>query len=332
MTSSTLYQSLTDFIINSCQNACSLLETSLGLELAAIVYILLSSFNFFLMLIFNKQCGKFMSILQLQIFRGLFIGIINYIIMDRKKIDLVPPDHQRSRLTLKRSLLAVQGNVIFFLLIYKIPLSELSIIPMCSPFVIGIMETLKYGTIYSKKETLCGIFNVLGILFIIKPEILLGNLIETQSENLNSNYAQGYERVFYLTIQFSSVLLHCYSVILIKEIKSLNIFTINLPFGFMLSIFSSMAEVLEQKADKFEFVIFIFILFYLVACYINFTGYTRAIQIGRPAKLVILNNLFIVYIYLFEILYLKEEPRITSVIGSVIIVLTSIKLTLLKSL
>ena len=323
---SNLFATYSDACINMMILLSKKMEKSLGNDMASIIYMIGSGILWFIMSMVSKIEMHEINIIQSQVFRGVSMIILSNIIMRKFNIEVIVPDRRLERRRILRNALGVQYNVCYFFMISKIPLSETMILQTMSTFMIAYLDFLINKTKYSKLEIILSIISFLGVILIIKPELFISGYVEP--EHLK-HYAQGYERLFWISVFLISIMAFSYSVIIIGELKSLNPLTLNYPFGILLVIFNIVAQIFYESCQQYTVYLFIKLFMLIgIAAFFSSLLYLKANQLGKPGKLGVLLNLSVVYSFIFEIFYLHETPSVISLSGSLLVIISSIILSL----
>ena len=105
-----------------------------------------------------------------------------------------------------------------------------------------------------------------------------------------------------------------------------------MPFGIILGIFAAISQIAYEKIDLLSFTLHVKVLFFIgIMSFINQNLWIRGFQLGKQGVLTLLHNLQIVYTFVFEIIYLNEVPGWFSIIGSILVIISCLKLGLDKS-
>ena len=211
-------------------------ESTISTDVVSIVYILIGAILWVFNLIICKIFQTSIPISQMNLYRSIFMMILNYMICKYAGYPIEVSKYMEKK-RLWRNIFASQNLFIWCLFIYWIPISELTLIDMTSLIIISIMDYLLYNTKYTKIDCYCCLISFIGVCLILKP-----NLFSSLSESLdtkNSSYAQGWNKFFLVVIFYISLVIWCYSAVMLKELKNLNTLTLNFPTGFINVIFNA---------------------------------------------------------------------------------------------
>jgi len=161
---------------------------------------------------------------------------------------------------------------------------------------------------------------------IIKPDLFLD--VDLSQQAAKYGYAEGSERLFWISLSFVAVSIWCVSIIMMKALKGMNATTLNFPFGITMMIGSALSQIEMQQAKHQTLWVYVQVLVFMgLATFINQHTYVKANQLGKPAKITMLTNLNAVCSFLFEIFYLGESAHWISLVGAVLIVGSSVALS-----
>ena len=326
---SKIFDNVIDYFIKKTISFSEKMEKIIGNENASIIYMLAAVFIFFIISIFSKLHINEINALQTQAFRGTSMMLASHYIMKKVDIDIIIPDRKLQNRSILRNILAAQYSICFFFMISKIPLSELMILHMIGIFIIGFLDFLINKTIYTKNELTLSLISFIGAILIIKPEIFI---TDYEPPQYSKNYAPEAEKIFCIFIYMLSAGLWAYSVVVIKELQGLCPLTVSYPFGICMAIMSSVGQIFYENCQQYTVYLVIKMLLFLgVFSTVQSICSIRANQLGKPGKIGILSNLSVVFSFLFEILYLNEIPTTVAIVGTILVILSSIKLTLEKN-
>jgi len=301
-------------------------EKRLGNNTASIIYVLIAIVTNCAMVIFSKINADELPPVQGQVYRGILVTSLVYIYSKHKGISLDVPDKSKNRLRIIRNLIAGSFNIVLAYIVTKIPMSTCMLIQTSSPFIIAFLDHIFHKTTYTKIEMIFSFVSMSGVIFIIKPDLFF----QIDAPNLTQyGYAEGTERLFWIILFVIATILWSGSVVMLKYLKELNPMAMNFPFGICLAVNSALLQVTYEqvKVVSFWLLIQVPIIFGLIT-FINQHTYVKSIQLGKPAKISMLTNLSVVISFGFEIFYLKESAHWASLIGSVLIVGSSLILSI----
>jgi len=204
-----------------------------------------------------------------------------------------------------------------------VPITELTVMDMTRSLLLPMMDHLINKTKFKLSEVVSFLTSFCGVLLIVKPEIFLGDDIIENNANQEyaTEYATGSFKILLVIIWYISLSLWCMSALLVKNLKGLKTLTVNFPTGLFLIAYSSIFQIFSETVSSPSAAEFL-----IVTTFVGCSGllaqncFIRANQIGTSGKLGVYSNLSIVYTYMFEVLYLKEYPKVTSVMGSLLVI------------
>jgi len=189
---------------------------------------------------------------------------------------------------------------------------------MLSSFVILFLDNVINKVPLTRDEIVRSVIGFVGVIFIIKPDIFSADSDE-QIEN-TQQYAEGWKKYMLVFAFFIILTAWCYSCILCRSLKGLNTLTLNYPWGICCAMYATLSQIMMQSfqipslTDMIYIVIFAGLISFMdVFCFV------RANQIGKAGRIAIMNNLNVVYAYVFEIWWLNEIPHVVSGMGSLVV-------------
>ena len=318
-------------IIHKISSLVTALENKYEKRTLSLIYVALSTITFTVLYLFNKMNLASVDIVQAQIWRGLIMALLYAWISNANGQCLAVTDKRLNWINFWRNFLGVIMNIITFFLLSKLPASLVAVITMVNSLMIAYLDYVMYKTHYSKSEIFYTILTIFGVILIINPKIIMfwkTDLTDAASIS-DDQYVQGYEKIFWIVAHLIGVALWSFSVALIKKLQSVPITTMNFTFGFFLSTMAGIVQLFHQNATPIDLSTLLqIILFVGIFSIIDQMSYIRALQLGKPGTLNVLKNSYVVFVFLFEVIYLKEYPSLYSLLGSILIVFCSVKLTL----
>jgi len=315
--------------IHKISSLVTTLENKYDKRTCSLIYVALSTITFTVLYLFNKMNLASVDVIQLQIWRGFIMALIYASISNANGQSLAITDKRLNWINFWRNFLGVIMNIVTFYLLSKLPASLIAVISMVNSLMIAYLDYVMYNSHYSKSEIIYTVITIFGVVLIINPKIIVfWDDSETTSKS-DDQYVQGYEKIFWIVVHLIGIALWSFSVALIKKLQSVPITTMNFTFGFFLSTMAGVVQLFHQNATPIDPLALIqIILFVGVFSIIDQMSYIRALQLGKPGTLNVLKNSYVVFVFLFEVIYLKEYPSIYSLLGSIVIVFCSMKLTL----
>ena len=282
--------------------------------------------------IFGKVvAASSVDVIQSQIWRGFIMACGYALLANANGHCLAVTDKRLFWLNIKRNFLGTIMNVFMFFMLLKLPASLVSVIQMVNALVISYLDHILHGTEYSRWEIFYTITTIIGVIFIVNPGVILFWIDDPAalSADADKNYAQGTEKVLWICAYLVTIVLWSYSMVIIRQLKAVPITTMNFTFGFMLTMLASVTQLYNQGAAYIDPVMLAGIIFFLgIVSIVDQISFTRAFQIGKQGTLSVLKNVYVVFVLLYEIVYLKEYPSVYSMVGSFLILFSSVKLTL----
>lgn len=321
-------------LIRNASSSIVKFENTHDSNTVALIYVCISTITFTVTILFGKISLSSADVVQVQIWRGTVLAIIYGSISMANGHSLAVEDKSMKWLAYLRASLASIMTIAMYFLMLKLPASLLGVIQMTSSLMISYFDYLMYGTKYTKREIFYSLLTILGVIFIINPGFILFwiNEEDLSTTVANGNYSEGYEKVFWVLFYLATIGLWSFSMVLVRKLKVIPVTTLNFTFGCILTFMSAVMQLFHENAAPMETSTMISVIIFAgVFTMIDQISFIRSFQIGKQGTLNVLKNTNIIFVVLFEVIYLKEYPSVYSVIGSVIIIISSIKLTLSKA-
>ena len=308
-------------------------EASLGAEPTATLWMFLSGTFYFIMLMYTKLVAGAINTVQISVYRGVLLFLLFYVVTIINKIPRNIDDRSLYKKLLLRNFLGCLHNFFQFIAVRYIRVSVLTTINMTGPIVICFLDAVIYKTVYTAKDKLLTVINIFGVMMVANPKIFtsLFSMAPSQDPAADSNYDSNLEFIM-ICVQLVLLCIWGYSMILIRELKSLNTVIVGLPFGIILAFLSSSFLLYDGNVTEISWSDGINIIFFVgLAAFLCQIASMRAMQIQKTGKATIFLNIPVFWGFLFEIIFLKETPNPISLLGSVIVAVTSVMLTLSKA-
>lgn len=320
------------FIVHQVQKLTNLIESSLSKDLASILYCIFSILIMLSGMILIKLNSGIIAVSQVLTLRGVFELIANWV-ADSQAFDsqFSKIDHKTMNLVLVRNMGA---NIKFFcmqMLLYKIPMSQIAVLDLSSIFFAGMVDVILNKTKYYLYEGITALVTAFGVILIVDPALFGFEVPPTKNTIADQEYAHGLEKVFYVGLFVLTQITWAVSVGLVKKLRGVNVFALNLPSGMILILYGSFNQIVGGNFMNIGISTTIF--FMVVLGFVGFASkgcYIRGVQLGKAGKVTTLSSLNVVFTLIFEVFYLDEYPSWPGVFGSVIIIAATIYLCLKK--
>lgn len=231
----------------------------------------------------------------------------------------------RSSKTLKfilmRSFFSVTGQMVcFFYLSYYLPLSLINVIYGFTPVLVFILDRIIYHTPLKSNEIIGSVLSFVGISLII--DLFRWGGEETPSSEFK-NEATGYERVKYSLLCLLACVGFAFANIVMKELHNVSPLVIQFHmyvFGIMflptIGIFQGGHFTIMEFYDLIKVICINGLLqfFFMLL-------FTRALQLGKKGKVVVVNNLQLLYSFTVEIVFFNQPPTWIRLLGSIILIM-----------
>jgi len=306
------------------------IENTLGKEHASIVYIILNVLILFSAMAFTRIHNGEFSSLQGQFWRGCLHCLLTYIVLQEENIPIAINDPKKERFRLLRGFLG-GGQVIFvFLSLKKLSISDVYIVQTSvTPLFTGIYDWIILKNKYNKSEISLALVSIIGVTMIVKPDLFLASEVSTQATT--SFYAEGTERLLWIVMLIIVQAIWCLGGIVLKMLAGMHPIQVSYHYGLLCCLLSSIAMVATGEYQIISWGLTLqVILVFGFGGFLNQVVFVKAFQLGKPGKMGLLMNLFVVCGFLFEIFYLEEYPSFIKSTGAVIVLVCSVMIALQK--
>lgn len=297
-------------------------EKKLAPSTASLIYIILATIIGY----GNTLCAKFMVIkyspLQLSYTVCLICFLLtNFLRLSNPKLSFSFLKAREIKFTVIRSFFSMTGQMLCFYYLTKyLPLSLINVIYGFTPVIVFLLDRVIYSTVLKTTEIVGSFLSFIGISLVIDIFQLGGQEINN-SEFFHE--ATGVERIKYCFICMLACCGFACSNISMKELHNVNVLVIQFYtyiVGVIIMTVGSFLQgtkfILFETGDFFK-IIFIngMLQFWFMLLF------TRALQLGKKGRVVVVNNLQLLYSFLVEIFIFHQNPTFIRVLGSIILVI-----------
>ncbi len=132
-----------------------------------------AAFFFSLMSLGIKLAGQRLPSSEIVLFRSVVMLVISAILVRRSG---QYPWGRRKRLLLLRGLVGFCALYGFFYAVTKLPLADVTVIHFTNPVFTALLASLFLSESMRKKEVLGLLLSIAGVLLVVRPSVLFGNL------------------------------------------------------------------------------------------------------------------------------------------------------------
>lgn len=288
---------------------------------ASLIYIILATIVGY----GNTLCAKFMVIkyspLQLSYTVCFVCVLLTYFLrMSNPKLSFSFLKPKEIKFTLIRGFFSMTGQMLCFYYLNKyLPLSLINVIYGFTPVIVFLLDRILYSTALKTTEIVGSFLSFIGIALVIDIFQFGGE------ETNNSEYfheVTGMERIKYCLICLLACCGFACSNISMKELHNVNVLVIQ----FYMYILGVMIMIVGASLQGTKFLVYEFVDFFKVI-FINgmlqfsfMLLFTRALQLGKKGRVVVVNNLQLLYSFLVEIFIFHQTPTLIRILGSIILV------------
>jgi len=303
------------------------MEKKLGDDIASTIYSLLNTSLWFSGLAFTRLYVKDANPVQIQFWRGLVQLVMSVIAMKEYNIPAAVKGSVNERLRMLRNLIGATQVLFVLYAVQKMPISDINVLYGMAPFVVAFFDRLWLKAEYQMSEGVLALVNTLGVIAVIKPDMFSGE--NPAPSDGNYQYAVGSERLFWQICAIVVVLCWSFGNVVVKRLKGMNPVAMNFPFGIIIMFEVSLYEVATGEfGDIGLWMTLKCILILGVFGFFTQMTFVKALQLGKPGRITILNNMNLVYSFIFEALYLDEYPPFLKIVGALMVTGSSILLVL----
>lgn len=255
-----------------------------------------------------------------QIVLSLNAILAQYIALSDPTMDFSVKSPKIFRFLVARNILSTIGQLLcFYYLSQFIPLSLITVIYGFTPIIVFVLETIIYKAQLHATEIIGSFFSSIGIVMVID---VFGWGGENSQNHGRNDESTGFERIKYCAICLLACTGFACANVIMRELHDLKLMVIQFNWGVIGNVILALTMMIDpSKILAIALVDWIRILIFNVFFQFLFMmGFTRALQIGKKGRVVVVNNLQILYAFLVEIIFYEETPSLLRVVGSVVLV------------
>lgn len=255
-----------------------------------------------------------------QIVLSLNAFLAQYVALSDPSIDFTVKNPKIFKFLVARNILSTIGQLLcFYYLSQFIPLSLITVIYGFTPIIVFLLETIIYKAQLHFTEIIGSAFSSIGIVLVIDVFEWGGENSKNQG---NNNESTGFERIKYCAICLLACTGFACANVIMRELHDLKLMVIQFNWGVIGNVILAVTMMLDP-ANIFAIGLIDWIRILIFNVFFQFLfmmGFTRALQIGKKGRVVVVNNLQILYAFLVEIIFYDETPSMLRVVGSVVLI------------
>ncbi|XP_006814042.1 solute carrier family 35 member G1-like [Saccoglossus kowalevskii] len=290
---------------------------------AAVVFGLISgichaSSGLFTVLATSRQLSEFQII-----FVSALIGtLFSFLVIKLRRLKLLIDDRLTTIILFVNAGTMFFGDSAYVFAVQLVPLGDTTaIINGCLPFLTALLSCVILKESLRVTDGVCSILNICGILLITCPSFIF----DSRSGG-PSNMLVGYG----LTI--TSAVCYSLSPVLIRKVKDTNIFVVTFYHWTINSLLSCLMMFLvgtsnwQLSAETAGYLIAVVSFDILEVCLLY-----RGVQMEGAITIVLLANIDVVIMYIFDHFVLNKNIHVLEIIGATMIVVSSVVVAIMSS-
>ncbi|EAR90753.2 integral membrane protein DUF6 containing protein (macronuclear) [Tetrahymena thermophila SB210] len=257
--------------------------------------------------------------------RGVIVSFLMYTIGYVKKYNMQVNDSKDFKLLTFRNIISALGQLYYFYAINKLPVSLLLIISNTGPIFVFILNYFLFGVKLTIKDIIGISVSFFGVVMVSDPSYFQSLFMETTTSSVqeNNQYIQGTEKYILIGISILTWLGWALAIIMVRYMKSINTFEINMSLCFFFILFGSVGII--QSETPFDLslndVLGLIFIVGLVSFMYQITFITSTTITKNHGPITLINYTMIVESFLVEVVFFKEVPSIFEIIGSILVLL-----------
>ncbi|KAL4435507.1 hypothetical protein ABPG74_020283 [Tetrahymena malaccensis] len=315
-----LYQSL-KYILNLVDNLVNAFRNKYGNDNLAYLLVFISGL-FYVGVSFYLKKNKQIFWSYAMIVRGVIVSFLMYSIGYVKKYNMQVNDSKDFKLLTIRNVISALGQVCFFYSINKLPVSLLLIISNTGPIFVFIFNYFLFGVTLTIKDIIGIAVSFFGVVMVSDPNYFQSLFMgETTSVQENNQYIQGTEKYILIAISILTWLGWALAIIIVRYMKSINTFEINISLCFFFILFGSIGVI--QSETPFDLslsdVLGLIFIIGLASFMYQITFITATTITKNHGPITLINYTMIVESFLVEVIFFQEVPSVFEIVGSMLV-------------
>lgn len=207
----------------------------------------------------------------------------------------------------------------FYYLTKYLPLSMINVIYGFTPVIVFVLDRVMNSNPLKKTEIFGSFLAFIGIVLVI-------DIFQWGGEATNHAVffyeSTGFERVKYCFLCLLACFGFAFADISMKELHNLNVLVILFYMYFFEIIIMNLVGISQGANLKFFEIgdLLKIIFFNGMFQFFFMLTFTRALQLGKKGRVVVLNNIQLLYSFIIEIFIFHQTPTLIRILGSVILI------------
>ncbi|XP_071496277.1 solute carrier family 35 member G1-like [Diadema antillarum] len=223
-----------------------------------------------------------------------------------------------------RAVLGTLSGIFYFHSLALLDLSTAKSVFYLTPIFTAIFASLFLKESCSLLKVISICVSVVGILFIVQPNVIFGN-IGTTGRQEDKDFVLG------VCIAVGQALVAAFIYITLRKAGKVKIDVHLIMFVFG-AVTSSVSAVIATAMDEWRNISCgndrLFLLLTGITCYLEVSLFTIALRAESTVLVSVLRTTDVVFTFALDIIILKTLPNIWTILGSVLVVASSISITI----
>ncbi|KAL4472404.1 hypothetical protein ABPG74_018353 [Tetrahymena malaccensis] len=289
----------------------------------AVTYMLVAQILFSIMYTMIGFLREEYTTLQILYFRILYSFILNTNFCKGKNLEIYVSNGKALKLLILRGALGASSMILMFASFEYMNLSDCVVINNLSPIWTNVMAIFLLGEKFQKKAVVCFVLGFSGVVFMSRPSFLFGDVNSQDTKNENNNQLLG------SIIAFLGSVSVAYMTIILKKLTS--IFkchnAVQQQYSYIVTIFSTASLLLIYKQAQFDILNTRFLALGFGLSFIGWIAqllFSRSFSIEDTSLIAPISYVNTFITFLVDIYIFNSHIEITSIIGSILIILGSL--------
>ncbi|KAL4461327.1 hypothetical protein ABPG72_016125 [Tetrahymena utriculariae] len=289
----------------------------------AVTYMLVAQILFSIMFAMIGFLREEYTTLQILYFRNLYSFIFNTSFCNGKNLEIYVPDGKALKLLILRGALGASAMILMFASFEYMNLSDCVVINNLSPIWTNVMAIFFLGEKYQKKAVVCFGLGFSGVIFMSRPSFLFGDVNSQEKINENNNQLLGSILAFLGSVSVA------YMTIILKKLTTMfkchN--AVQQQYTYIITIFSTALLLLIYGQASFDVLNKHFLALGFCLSFIGWIAqllFSRSFSIEDTSLIAPISYVNTFITFLVDIYIFNSHIEITSIIGSVLIILGSL--------
>ncbi|KAJ3309239.1 hypothetical protein HDV04_006303 [Boothiomyces sp. JEL0838] len=295
-------------------------------EFIGLVLTAISALMFSLMSVLVKLAGNYFPSIQVVFIRSviqLVLGVLGCLYL---KVEPWGPSTVNRWLLVGRGSAGAIGLGCYFFTLINMPLGDGTTIFFMAPAFTSIAAYFALKEQFMGLDGISVIFCLIGVALVSRPEFIFGH-----TDSPNHYY---YDVWIPASAALAGALISSVAYCLVRVVgKRVNFMVHVTYFGAMSTLlsgvilygFNTPVPVQNWTCEQTGILIGVGLMAFTAQCFLN-----KGLQLAKAGPATLMRNLDIVFAFIFGVLFFNELPRLTSIIGAILIGCTTAAVALYK--